>query len=247
MIYFYYYLLSCIFVYLSYRGVNNYLTQKSLRYRNLKYEKQTYVVANIVKSIVLLFITPLCIIFLHKLFYGISEEIYNYTFIFTSIYASTDMVSLLFERGKKLSTIYHHIFVQLAAFTCIYLGTFNTFADIIIIYGSFATFAYLVNFYLAIRFLVSNKCVELKYLAGFAYIIYIISCFVNWTIQIVYLYSFLINGYFITSGLLLLFNYVVINDDLILMEFLRKNSFILKIKWLSFGFLWIPMDSYGFI
>ena len=162
MIYLYYYLVSCLLVYLSYRGTDKILTQKSLKYCKLKYEKQTYVVANIVKSIILLFITPLCIIFLYKLFYGISEEIYNYTFIITSIYASTDMVSLLFERGKKLSTIYHHIFVQFATFTCIYLGAFNKVTDIILIYGVFSTFAYLVNFYLAIRFLVDKNHITLK-------------------------------------------------------------------------------------
>lgn len=230
MIYLYYYLISCFLVYLSYRSADKLLTQKSLKYRKLKYEKKTYVVANIVKFIILLFITPLCFVFLYSLFHGISEEIYNYTFIFTSIYASTDMVSLLFERGKKLSTIYHHIFVQLASFTCIYLGTFNTFSDIIIIYGSFSTFAYLVNFYLAIRFLVDNNHMILKRLATLAYLIYIISCIINWTIQIVYLSSFLINGYFITFGLLLLFNYVVISDDLILIDFLSKNSLIININ-----------------
>ena len=230
MIYLYYYLVSCLLVYLSYRGTDKILTQKSLKYCKLKYEKQTYVVANIVKSIILLCITPLCFIFLYKLFYGMSEEIYNYTFIITSIYASTDMVSLLLERGKKLSTIYHHIFVQLASVTCISLGTFNTVADIILIYGVFSTFAYLVNFYLAIRFLVDNNLIALKRLATLAYLIYISSCIINWSIQTVYLISFLINGHFITWGLLLLFNYVVINDDLILMEFLHKNSLIKNIK-----------------
>ena len=159
-----------------------------------------------------------------------SDKIYNYAFIITSIYASTDMVSLLFEHGKKPSTIYHHIFVQLAAFTSIYLGAFNKVTDLILIYGCFSTFAYLVNFYLAIRFLVDNELVELKLLATHSYIIYIISCIINWTIQTIYLGSFLINGHFITFGLLLLFNYVVINDDLVLMSFLRKNSLIKNLK-----------------
>ena len=230
MIYLHYYLVSCLLVFLSYRGADKLLTQKSLKYCKLKYEKKTYVVANMVKSIILLCITPLCFIFLYKLLYGISEEIYNYTFIVTSIYASTDMVSLLFERGKKLSTIYHHIFVQIASFISIYLGMFNDISDIIIIYGSFSTFAYLVNFYLAIRFLVDKNHIILKRLATCTYLIYIICCIINWTIQIVYLNSFLIKGYFIPFGLLFLFNYVVISDDLILMDFLRKNRRMINLK-----------------
>ena len=230
MIYLYYYLLSCIFVFISYYFTDKILTYKSIKYRNLKYEKKTYIYANIVKSIILLLITPYCVSFLYNLLFGITEEIYHTTFIVTSIYASTDMNSLLFEKGKKISTLYHHIFVQLATFTAFYCGPFNKITDVIIIYGAFSSFAYLVNFYLAIRFLFDKDRYEIKLLATYTQIIYMLSCVVNWCFQIYYLILFMILKHYYATFLLAFFNSVVISDDILLINFLNKHSFVNKLN-----------------
>ena len=230
MIYLYYYLISCSFVFQCYYFMDKILTYKSDRYRKLKYVKKTYVFANIVKSIILLFITPYCVIFLYNLYFGMTEELYHSIFIATSIYASTDMNSLLFEKGKKNSTIYHHILVQLATFTAFYCGPFNKMTDVIIIYGSFSTFAYLVNFYLAIRFLFEKDMYEIKLLATFTQIIYMLSCIVNWCLQLYYLVLFMTLKNYFAVFILAFFNCVVISDDILLINFLNNNSFMNKLK-----------------
>lgn len=219
------YILSCVFVKTCYVICHNYLLQYSQNYKILKPTKQTYVVANLVKSIILCFLIPCCINFISKLNGHLILEDYQSTIVAASIYGSTDMVSLIYENGKKMSTTFHHILVQLTVYACLYLGPFHILTDIILTYGCFSALAYQVNFYLAARFLINNKKI-ISTLATLAFVIYVVVAFSNWIIQTLFAYNFFYNANYITLISHILMNYIFINDDIILMRFLYDNSYM---------------------
>ena len=213
-----------IFIGVSYKVMNFVLTHTSTNYQKLSYHKQTYVVANLTKSIALFYIIPSCCTFILSLLtQTLTEDIYHDAFLSTAIYSVTDLNSLFFEKGKQPTTVLHHIFVQIATFTCFYCGSFSTLTNIILVYGIFSTFAYSVNFFLAVRFLINNQK-HIQILSTLAAVIYIGACLINWTFQVSYMCYLIYQGNYLYTGFLILFNYVVITDDIILILFLKGNS-----------------------
>ena len=143
-----------------------------------------------------------------------------------AIYSSTDMVSMFKVSKMQINTIVHHIIVQILFFISLFILDFNieTLALGIVIYAIFSTLAFLVNIYLALRLTIKSKFI-LKVLATASCIIYQICCFVNWFFQIHFLFTNCdINVaarilYFLLLGL-------IIFDDIVLIKFLIKNSYL---------------------
>ena len=199
-------------------------------YQKIKLEKQMYIIKNVVKSLVLLYVGVFSSIdFIHFIYNNVYEMnlVYNYA----SLYVANDFIALLIVPNLPKTTILHH------QITCLFLVytlhvDFNSIGNVgqlLFIYTIFSSYAFLVNFYLGIRFLKNkndnnsllNKIIE--YTKIYAYYIYTISCIINWIIHIsllsyrAYLGVFNLH-YILYTGLL----YFIIKDDLILMSWLKN-------------------------
>ena len=158
------------------------------RYWNyLKYSQKIYIVSNLIKGGILCY---LCLSYYHK-FFGIfiKEQWDDLLYKKVAIsYAATDFCSLFIVSKMALSTTIHHIVVVI--FTALIINQkieFYTILYSIIVYGFFSSLSYIVNIYLATRFLFNKKIN--KQICKFAYYSYIILCTVNWSYQIQFIYS----------------------------------------------------------
>ena len=219
-----YYLISCIVLYYLYKTTHFILSRYNTNFCNLSYSKQTYVVSNICKSCVLGILTPFSFQFMYQLVTGIAEEHYQAAFIIAAIYCSTDMVALYYQKEMKKSTILHHFIVQKSLLLISIFGSYHHITNILLIYGSFSAFAYLVNFYLGFRFLVHENKSYLSLIATITYTIYVLCCSINWFIQIGYFIYFLFHQYYLHCAFLIGFNIAIVNDDLLLLKFLHSQS-----------------------
>ena len=199
-------------------------------YQKIKLEKQMYIIKNVVKSLVLFYVGIFSSIDFIYFIYNDEFEM-NAVYDYASFYVANDFIALLIVPNLPKTTIIHH------QITCLFLlytlhvdfNSIENVGQLLFIYTIFSSYAFLVNFYLGIRFL-KNKNNEESALNKIidnskkcAYYIYTISCILNWTIHILlisyraYLGVFNIH-YILYSGLL----YFIIKDDLILMSWLKN-------------------------
>ena len=224
-----------------------YICLHRLLYYNNKYtlldaDRQYYIIFNIGKSSMLMFISYLICIGYNRNIIHITQIDWSKQIILkniTGLYAITDIVPLFISRKKMMtSTIIHHICVIIAVSGILQSNLEDIgLSNAIIVYGLFSSLAFLVNGYLGIRFLISNtwllwsmkKCIFLNY---------IIICSFNWLIQCIYLVLYIKKicelyfdtitheyNYIYSSLYLILyisFLYFWISDDIILMRFLLK-------------------------
>ena len=199
-------------------------------YQQIQFSKQLYIVKNVVKSLVLLYISVFASIdwikFIHKDYYEM-----NLVYYYASLYVANDLTALLIVPNLPNTTKIHH------KITCLFLVyalhvNFNSIENVgqlLFIYTIFSSYAFLVNFYLGMRFLKNDNNTK-TYLNSiidnskkYAYYIYVVTCVINWCIQVSLMSYRLYNGiinlhYVLYSGLL----YFIIKDDLILMSWLKN-------------------------
>ena len=195
-----------------------------------KLSRQLYIIKNVVKSLVLLYVGFFSTIdFIHFIYND--EFDMNAVYDYASFYVANDFIALLIVPNLPQTTKLHH------QITCLFLvytlhvdfNSIENVGQLLFIYTIFSSYAFLVNFYLGIRFLKNkndtkshlNKIID--YSKTYAYYIYTISCIINWIIHIVLLsyraYLGVFNlHYILYSGLL----YFIIKDDLILMSWLKN-------------------------
>ena len=184
----YHYSLYCagsVIFYYGYFVTNTLLYAFNRKYRLLSNEKQMYVVSNLLKAIFLCITTPLAGYILYDTMY---LRNWNNPLIknLGVLYAIPDTVSLLLVKKMDITTKIHHIIVML--FNIISISN-NYHVDnilrFLIIYASFSTFAFIVNFILAARFLHDNKVIEM-WLSRLSFITYTLCCAINWSWHIIY-------------------------------------------------------------
>ena len=234
----YIFLPSIVLLYkVKYRIVHSILSRNSI-YTSLGIDRQYYIIFNISKSIMLFFLSYLISI-------GYSENIITFSSIdwsrqimfknITSLYAITDFIPLFISQKKMMtSTVIHHVCVCMALLGVLSSDLENIgISNAIILYGLFSSFAFVVNFYLGIRFLISDDTL-LRYIKRGTFINYSLSCICNWSLQSVYLSKYIyklfvlytqhhtqIHNYIYLLGYTG-FLYFWIKDDLILMRYLLK-------------------------
>ena len=92
------------------------------------------------------------------------------------------------------STKYHHIITTLLLFLnfSIDYTEINTcmieIGKLLVVYVIFSSYSFLVNYTLGYRFLTSSDSKELAQLKTVSYYTYLLSCLINWSIQVVLLY-----------------------------------------------------------
>ena len=175
-----------------------------------------YRVVNITKSFLLAIASiPGGYIIYSILYLGtIPNEVTN---IVAILYCSLDLSAILYNPYNHISTNIHHIVVQFLYYYGLYYEwDDNTLCKPIVVYAIFSCFAYSVNGRLAIRRMRFNKEIY-SLITKTSFVIYIICCICNWTIQAkflltenygnqVYIYMFLLS--------------IIIYDDIFLLKYL---------------------------
>lgn len=187
----------------------------------LNYKNKIYVVSNLIKGGMLFY---LGITYFSRLFSIFNQNDWD-SFIYKKItvaYAVTDFCSLFIVNKMKLNTIIHHILVVLFAIIIVYSDIeYNTILYSIIVYGFFSSIAYMVNIFLALRFVVSLRVQ--KILCNIAYYMYVFGCCINWMYQLQFIciniFTNTINIIIYTTAISFL-----IYDDFLLLKFLKNNK-----------------------
>jgi len=182
--------------------------------------KKKYIIKNIWKSAVLLLILISGSI---AVFDGFFNNVWsNLTFfVWGTVYVSLDLSGLIFVRGLPTATKIHHSIV-------IVLGSLNAITDYyepgyyrsILIYTYFSIVPFIVNFYLAYRYLECNQ-IKKKTVAKISSIIYAVSLGTNVLCNLIFFatepFSWTIVFYFASYSL-------IMNDDIKLIRFLLDES-----------------------
>jgi len=205
------------------------------KYRTLTYSNKHYVITNLNKSAVMLYIfisfikifysNPDYVLNTHKI---VGSDAQNEWKLLTMLYASTDFVSLLHSGKMPTSTKIHHYGVVMALIIVL-LSDFSgaSISKSMVIYGAFSSSAGVVNTYLGARKLHDHNSIIIRVLKKVGLISYIMACSGNWSWQSKYLLTYfnqpkqlmVILKFLLNTGLL----YSWIQDDLKLMRHLMTN------------------------
>lgn len=199
-------------------------------FQKFQYKRQIYMVKNIVKSILLAYMSIYSTIdfitFVKNDYFD--KTIVNY---YASLYVANDLLALLLVPNLPKTTEIHH---KITSFLLLYtlnvdFNDIQNVGKLLFIYTILSSYTFLVNMYLGIRFLENessqihiNTIIEYNRIS--AYYIYLVCCCINWSIHIsIYmnrLYNHIFNIHYFIYGILLFF---IIKDDLILMSWLKKK------------------------
>lgn len=209
--------------------VGTYIMYSKKYYENNTILPPSYRQINFVKACFLGCFSPIVFYFFYTIiFYHYIS--YLSIMLVGAIYASLDMSSMLYHKNHHISTLFHHISVQLLYFYCIYKDwNIHSLVLPIILYASFSSLSYLVNYRLSIRFL-NHKNEE--FINNASLTIYSICSFFNWIVQL-YLVIFYFDKY--TDPVILKYLYalivcLIVYDDVFLIKYLNKERNYLKIK-----------------
>jgi uncharacterized membrane protein (Fun14 family) len=187
--------------------------------------KKMYVVKNFVKSFTLAGLCMVIPFVLKNIFTG-EFDIYFFKRC-AMYYIINDVMGLLMVRKLPRTTIIHHTTTTL----CGLMTQFKQNSDmdiitLIIIYATFSSTAFIVNFYLGYR-IFSDNLKRKHVLSILSFWIYFVSCIINWFIQ-VYLAIQLFSISFPQFSLYMAFFISVARDDVILMKWLYDDHIKFK-------------------
>ena len=205
------FILSCTLLYFSYTHTENYLKYNTEKFDRLTADRKHYVVKNINKGVYLallvLFASILVIpdIVWHNKWHN---ELIKHV---ASMYVSNDVVGLYMVKNLPTSTRLHHtacIILLMIAWSVDFQET--NIGQLLVMYTYFSALSFPVNIYLGTRLCYKKT----KWLKNSCKYVYLLSCLINWTIQLkMYIPSEYAMAYF---GLILL----IVVDDLILLKWL---------------------------
>ena len=218
----------CIFT-LKLNYILNLYLNKNVLYLNHTSTKRRYITKNIVKSIILFIITIITV----KSKYDIYRYNYWNNFLIHTIgsfYVSNDVLGLILIKDLSRSTKFHHIISTILLFINYTIDYTKNTSDmsieigkLLVVYASFSSYSFIVNFTLGYRFLVDKNSKIINKLKKISFYIYLISCGMNWGLQIYFLYIFN-NISVIVKFFYLLIICPIVNDDIVLMTWLNKND-----------------------
>ena len=207
--------------------VLDFVLKDNKHYSSIPQEKQFYVLSNLIKAAVLMSLSASTTAAMYRI---IVHDRWENAMVKNagSIYSMCDFVSLFVVKRMSGSTIFHHVMVVI-------FNTWSMFNDYneenicraIVVYAVFSSFAYLVNFLLASRFLeIGFK--RALFLSISAFLVYATCCVINWTWQSFYLYHlWMVKPDWYDRLWVGIFTFCisfVIYDDLILLKWLVSNS-----------------------
>ena len=181
-----------------------------------------YRIVNIVKSITLgVFTLPAMYILIN------SEHFESYISLIQFLaagYSSLDMSAIIFNRVCHVSTLVHHVLVQLLYYYGVYYEwRKDTLAYLIFVYATYSSAAYLVNGRLALRNFTLSKWRE-TLINDLALFCYVVTAVCNWSFQVYGLITFTLVDYWLWKIVYVCIVAMIIYDDIFLMKYLQRNS-----------------------
>jgi hypothetical protein len=229
----YFNLVACCVVYANIYPLIGRLLSYNYSYVKLPNYKKMYVVKNILKSIMMLY---LCIDTYTYIYELIFLNIFRMDILrwWGTLYVANDLTGLLMVEKLPQNTKNHHL-MTLLLLNVVFLfdGNEMEMVKFIIIYTIFSYFSFLVNLYLGCRFLILdinennkvsiriNRCIDI--LRHLAFYNYSISLFINWLFHLYY-GLFCLTSLGLSHVLYLCFLVPIVNDDIILLKWLRNKS-----------------------
>ena len=227
-------LVSSLIIGASYYPLTMFLN-KYPNFKQLKHEKKMYVSKNLVKSGILSYLSVMLSYQLYDLIVGreINQLIFRY---YGALYVGNDLAGLLFVRNLPNSTKFHHMSTILL-FTILCTFDINQYSicRMMSVYTIFSSYPFMVNSYLGLRYLKAknttvdtygyniNTAIEIT--RKMSYYTYLISCSMNWLTH-----TYMLSNIMYTSRLIYLdaiyccILFPIIKDDLILLDWLKKNK-----------------------
>jgi len=182
--------------------------------------KKMYVVKNYIKSF---FLLGLC----SQLgnFFNLMNGTLDLMFIkrCAVYYIMNDIIGLLLVKKLPLTTKIHHITTTLCGFAVMMKKENNIdVLTLIVLYAVFSSIAFCVNFYLGFRIYSNNTFIK-RYLSNISFWTYLLSCIVNWILQVNLAYKVMFCVPIYHFVFYLMFLYSVGKDDIILMKWLYDD------------------------
>jgi len=212
--------INLIITYISYPLVDIYLSYFYKKYPTYDDKKKNYIKKNFIKSYVLYYLSISTIPIIPFVFFNIGDLSILLWFI-GSLYTSGDTVALFKNMKLSTTTKYHHIITT-------FLSCVNFFIDwkyagilpkLLALYCILSCYSYNVNKCLAMRFLEDDD--TQKKMRKEAFIVYFLSCFLNWSIHIIAFLSNIKNMSFF-MGFYFLLVVVIGYDDIVLLYWLKN-------------------------
>ncbi len=224
----YIYLFYCCLSILILYPLTHYVLSNNKKYNTYDVNKKLYIIKNIIKSLLLCYLTFDSINLVHGMYYNTWNNAHLNRF--ASLYVSNDIMGLLMIPKLPRSTKIHHIITTillLYSFTVDF--TKDNVGRLLFILCVFSSYSFLVNLYLGLRHLrttennILNNVIEK--IRKSSYYIYMVCCFLNWSIQLFIICykayrNTLTYQYFIYPWFLIF----IINDDLVLLNWLKNKT-----------------------
>ena len=214
-----YFFYNCFLITLGYGFCGRVLSHYCPKFKQLEKYRRLYIIKNIIKSGSL----GLLLMFNYGIFSMMlankwnNESLYRYS----SNFVANDFMGLLLIPKLPFNTKLHHITSTLL-FIYMTQQDFNTnhTVKLIITYGAFSSVPFIVNLYLGLRCMVEPQYLHRLRIAS--RYIYQVSCILNIS---AHAYIIMINHYYTLGCLIYLCCLApIINDDLILIKWLKKNK-----------------------
>jgi len=203
-------------------------------YSSFSFNRQQYIVKNIIKSLILAVLTLKSGHLMSSVFFNTPLS-NSYVKNFASLYVANDIVGLITLPKLPASTKFHHTMTTILLFynytiDYTYVGEYSV-AKLLIVLTCLSSYAFLVNMYLALRYLeydgseISaqkkqfNSMINILRFVAF----YIYSCTVIFNLSY-HAYDLIINPFTISKGIYLLLLAPIINDDFVLLGWLKNKN-----------------------
>ena len=215
-----YIIYCCSFNYMLYPIINLFFQWKYYKFKEYTIQRQNYILKNVKKYNILKYISISTIPFTILVFFDIGNHTHFIHFI-GALYGSCDTVALIKDMPLSISTKTHHTITTFLSImnTTIDWKQPNTILKLLALYTILSCYSFDVNYCLGMRFISSVE--QQKDMKEKAKQTYILTCFINWSIHIVYFYNYVyeINLYGLLYYCLIAF---VAYDDILLLKWLNR-------------------------
>ena len=215
-------------VYLGlYFSIYQFLKNTSEGFQKLDYDRRMYIVKNYVKATALGLSCHHAFKQTYYILFDTDSLTDNFLQMNAIMYVLTDTLGLILVRGLPINTKLHHLATNVLG---IYVlsATYGSVcaAYLPVLYAGFSTWAFIVNFYLAFRAHTSRPRIRMA-LSAIAFINYALISVLNWFVQIVYVIVVFRNIQTVYECIFpFLYSWclvIIIKDDIILMDWLKKD------------------------
>lgn len=215
-----YIIYCCSFNYMLYPIINLFFQWKYYKFKEYTIQRQNYILKNVIKYNILKYISISTIPFTILVLFDIGNHTHFIHFI-GALYGSCDTVALIKDMPLSISTKTHHTITTFLSImnTTIDWKQPNIILKLLALYTILSCYSFDVNYCLGMRFLSSVE--QQKDMKEKAKQTYILTCFINWSIHIVYFYNYVyeINLYGLLYYCLIAF---VVYDDILLLKWLNR-------------------------